>query len=278
MPASDRAAAREAGELVVVKLGGETFAEGQATLDGVVDAAERHRLVLVHGGGKRLSAWLDRLGIESRFEGGLRVTEGEALDVAVAVLGGLVNTELVAALARLGVPAVGLSGADGGLIIAERLPHLGRVGRVVGARPAVAQALVERGLVPVVAPLALDETGAICNVNADDAAAGLAAALAARLVLLTDSDGVRSADGRTIARLDEPAAEELIARGTITGGMVPKVRGALAALRAGSRGAVIAEGRATGSLRRALDDPGFGTRLVASTAHVDRDSQALSTR
>jgi acetylglutamate kinase len=249
-------------DLVVVKLGGETFAAGDAALHGVVDAAARHRLVLVHGGGKRLSAWLDRLGIESRFEAGLRVTEGEALDAAVAVLGGLVNTELVAALARLGLPVVGLTGADDRLIVAERIAHLGQVGRVVGARAEVILALVDRGIVPVVAPLALDETGAICNVNADEVAAGLAAALAARLVLLTDSDGVRSADGTTIDRLDEPDAEALIAGGTIAGGMIPKVRGALAALRAGSREVVIADGRSAGALRRALDDPAFGTRLV----------------
>jgi len=134
-------------ELVVVKLGGETFASGDEALHGVVDAAAGHRLVLVHGGGKRLTGWLDRLGIESRFEDGLRVTEGAVLDVAVAVLGGLVNSELVAAMSRLGLPVVGLTGADGGLIVAERLARLGHVGRVVGARPAVVHALIERGLI-----------------------------------------------------------------------------------------------------------------------------------
>jgi len=256
-------------ELVVVKLGGETFASGDEALHGVVDAAAGHRLVLVHGGGKRLTGWLDRLGIESRFEDGLRVTEGAVLDVAVAVLGGLVNSELVAAMSRLGLPVVGLTGADGGLIVAERLARLGHVGRVVGARPAVVHALIECGLIPVVAPLALDERGELCNVNADDVAAGLAAALAARLVLLTDTDGVRAADGRRIDRLDEPGAEALIARGTISGGMVPKVRGAIAALRAGTREVVIAEGRGPASLRRALEDPSFGTRLVRATAPIE---------
>ncbi|NJD27059.1 MAG: acetylglutamate kinase [Chloroflexi bacterium] len=252
-------------ELVVVKLGGETFAARQDALHGVVEAAARHRLVLVHGGGKRLSAWLERLGIETRFEGGLRVTDGAALEGAVAVLGGVINTELVAALSSLGLPAVGLTGADGGLIVAERLPHLGHVGRVVEALPRVIEALVDGGLVPVVAPLGIDETGAICNVNADDVAAGLAAALSARLVLLTDTDGVRSADGRTVDRLDEPLAEAMIEGGTISGGMIPKVRGALAALRAGSREVIIAEGRDAASLVRALEDPSFGTRFAPRT-------------
>jgi acetylglutamate kinase len=190
------------------------------------------------------------------------VTEGEALDVAVAVLGGLVNTELVAALSRLGLPVLGLTGADGGLVVAERLAQLGHVGRVVGARPAVIEALVDRGFVPVIAPIAIDETGELCNVNADEVAAGLAAALASRLVLLTDSDGVRAADGRQIGRLDESGAEALIADGTISGGMIPKVRGAIAALKAGSCEVAIADGRGPGALRRALDDPSFGTRIV----------------
>jgi acetylglutamate kinase len=247
----------------VVKLGGETLAEQHATLEGVAEVGRRRRLVVVHGGGKRLSSWLDRLGVQSRFEDGRRVTDDEALSVAVAVLRGLVNAELVASLQRLGSPAVGISGADGGLIRAERVPALGRVGRVTRAEPGIVDELLRAGFVPVVAPIALDEHGELCNVNADEVAAGLAAALHGRLVLLSDTDGVRDGDGKRIARLDSASAEELIAGGVISGGMIPKVRSALAAVAAGGQEVVIADGRSAGALARALDDPSFGTRLVA---------------
>jgi acetylglutamate kinase len=267
---------------IVVKLGGETLADqhatpegvapatpegvAPATLEGVAEAARTRHIVVVHGGGKRLSGWLDRLGVQSRFEDGRRVTDDEALSVAVAVLRGLVNSELVASLQRLGCPAVGISGADGGLVQAERVPALGRVGRVVGARPAIVNDLLRGGFVPVVAPIALDERGELCNVNADEVAAGLAATLHGRLVLLSDTDGVRDRDGQKIARLDPAAVEALIANGIISGGMIPKVRGALAAVAAGSGEVVIADGRSAGSLARALDDPSYGTRLVAQAS------------
>lgn len=246
----------------VLKLGGETLRDQHATLEGVAAASRRHPLVIAHGGGKRLTGWLERLGIESHFEGGRRITDDRALEAAVAVLGGVVNTELVAALQALGVQAVGLSGVDGGLIAAERVLALGLVGRVVGARPRVVEAIVGAGFVPVVAPIALDEHGQICNVNADEVAAGLAAALGGRLVMLSDTDGVQGADGRRISRLDPSQAEALVERGVISGGMIPKVRGAIAVLAAGGTEVVIADGRGPESVERALDDPAYGTRLV----------------
>jgi acetylglutamate kinase len=249
-------------EVIVVKLGGETLAEQHDMLRGVAELARKHRLVIAHGGGKRLSIWLERLGIESRWEAGRRITDDAALEVAAAVLGGLVNRELVASLERLGVSAIGLSGIDGGLLEAKRIPELGRVARITGARPGLLETLLAAGHVPVVAPLALDEAGELCNVNADEAAAGLARALRARLVLLSDTDGVRDRDGRRIERLDPVAAEGLIADGSISGGMIPKVRGALAVLDAGGPEVVIADGRSPDALRRALEDPTFGTRLV----------------
>ena len=116
---------------------------------------------------------------------------------------------------------------------------------------------------PVVAPIALDEDGAICNVNADEVAAGLAAALGGRLILLSDTDGVRNGDGQKIDRLDGRAVERLIEDGTISGGMIPKVRSALAVLAAGASDVVIADGRGPGAITRALDDPTYGTHLVA---------------
>jgi acetylglutamate kinase len=261
---SEGSAARPgATDTVVVKLGGETLAEQHETLRGVAELSGEYRLVIVHGGGKRLTGWLDRLGIESRWDAGRRVTDDAALEVAVAVLGGLVNQELVASLVALGCQAVGLSGIDGGLLVAERIPDLGRVARVVDARPELLDSLLAARHVPVIAPLALDETSRICNVNADEVAAGLARALRARLVLLSDTDGVRDGDGSRIDRLDPAGAEERIADGRISGGMIPKVRGALGVLEAGGREVVIADGRSPDALRRALSDPTFGTRLVA---------------
>ena len=225
--------------------------------------ARRRPVVLVHGGGKRITEWLERLGVPSRFEGGLRVTDAQSLEVAAAVLRGVVNSELVAALRDLGVDAVGLSGVDGGLLVAERIPELGLVARVTDLRRDLLDAILVGGQVPVVAPLARDADGIVCNVNADDAAAGIAAGLGARqLVLLTDVDGVRDADGRKLDTLTVAEAEHLIDGGVIAGGMVPKVRAALSALGWEGSEAIIADSAAERALERALDDPAFGTRIT----------------
>jgi acetylglutamate kinase len=251
-------------EIVVVKLGGTTLAEQQQVLAEVATIARRRPIVVVHGGGKRMTEWLERLGVETRFEDGLRVTDGRAIEVAAAVLRGVVNSELVAALRDLGADAVGLSGVDGGLFITERVEGMGLVAHVTGLRRDLIDGLLVAGQVPVVAPLARDEHGVVCNVNADDAAAGLAAGLGARqLVLLTDVDGVRDASGARLDTLTAAEAEAGIAAGTIGGGMVPKVRAALSALAWERSEAVIADGGAPDALARALDDPGFGTRIRA---------------
>jgi acetylglutamate kinase len=254
-------------EVLVIKLGGTTIDDQRHVLDEVAAVARRRPVVLVHGGGKRITEWLERLGVKSTFEGGLRVTDAAALEVAAAVLRGVVNSELVSTLRDVGVDAVGLSGVDGGLLIAERVPNVGLVAHVVGLRRDLIDAILVGGQVPVVAPLARDEQGIVCNVNADDAAAGIAAGLGARqLVLLTDVDGIRDANG---ARLDSVTAEEaeaLIARGVIAGGMVPKVRAALMALTWPGSEAVIADSSAPGALERSLSDPSFGTRVTAGRA------------
>jgi acetylglutamate kinase len=251
-------------EILVVKLGGTTLADQRHVLDEVALVARSRPVVLVHGGGKRMTEWLDRLGVSTRFEGGLRITDPAALEVAAAVLRGVVNSELVAALRDLGVDAVGLSGVDGGLFIAERVPELGLVAHVVGLRRDLLDALLVADQVPVVAPLARDEQGIVCNVNADDAAAGIAAGLGARqLVLLTDVDGVRDASGQRLDTLTVGEAQELISGGVIAGGMVPKVRAALGALTWPGSEAIIGDSSADGALNRALTDPTFGTRLTA---------------
>ncbi len=252
-------------EIVVVKLGGTTLAEQRQVLAEVAQVARRRPIVLVHGGGKRVTEWLERLGVQTRFENGLRVTDPAALEVAAAVLRGVVNSELVAALRDAGCDAVGLSGVDGGLLIGHRVPDVGLVATVTGVRRDLLDSLMVGGQVPVVAPLARDEEGVVCNVNADDAAAGIAAGLGARqLVLMTDVDGVRDADGNKLDSITPDEAEALIADGTIAGGMVPKVRAALAALAWEGSEAIIADGSAPDALRRSLEDPTFGTRVSAS--------------
>jgi len=255
-------------EIVVVKVGGTTLAEQRQVLAEVAHVARRRPVVLVHGGGKRMTEWLERLGIQSRFENGLRITDPAALEVAAAVLRGVVNSELVAALRDAGCDAVGLSGVDGGLLIGQRVPDLGLVATVTGIRRDLLDSLMVGGQVPVVAPLARDETGTVCNVNADDAAAGIAAGMGARqLVLMTDVDGIRDGAGNRLDTITPAEAEALIADGTIRGGMVPKVRAALAALAWKGSEAIIADGSAPDALTRALDDPTFGTR-VSARAHA----------
>jgi acetylglutamate kinase len=250
--------------IVVVKLGGTTLADQQQVLHEVAAVARQRPVILVHGGGKRMTEWLERLGVQTRFEGGLRVTDPAALEVAAAVLRGVVNSELVAALRDAGCDAVGLSGVDGGLLIGERIPGLGLVATVTGVRRDLLDSLLVGGQVPVVAPLARDEEGVVCNVNADDAAAGIAAGIGAtQLVLMTDVDGVRGKDGTRLDTVSPEEAQGLIDDGTIAGGMVPKVRAALSALSWDEAEAIIADGSADNALRRALDDPSFGTRVSA---------------
>ena len=256
-------------DILVVKLGGTTIAEQDHVLAEVAAIARRRPVVVVHGGGRRLTEWLDRMGVVTRFDGGLRVTDAASLEVAMAVLRGVINSELVGALRQHGADAVGLSGVDGGVLIAERLPEVGLVAHVVGVRRDLIDSLLVAGQVPVIAPLARDEGGVICNVNADDVAAGLGAALGSRqTVLLTDVDGVLDASGRRLPHLEADEVASLIGSGVIAGGMVPKVRAAVAAISAPGSEAVIADGSAPGALGRALSDPTFGTRVSAAVAAV----------
>jgi acetylglutamate kinase len=254
-------------DILVVKLGGTTIAEQRQVLDDVARLSRRRPVVLVHGGGQRITEWLDRLGVPTRFEGGLRVTDAAAIEVAAAVLRGVVNGELVSGLRDLGVDAVGLSGVDGGMLVAERIEGMGLVARVVGLRRDLIDSILVAGQVPVVAPLARDEDGVVCNVNADDVTAGIASGLGARqTVFMTDVDGVRGAGGARIADMTAARAERLIAEGVISGGMIPKVRAALAALTTDGSEAVIADGSVDGALVRATEDPTFGTHVRRAPA------------
>lgn len=254
------------GRTVVVKLGGSTLGAHDTSL---ADVALLQRLgvrvTVVHGGGAGISAWLKRIGLEARFVRGLRVTDAPTLEVACMVLAGKINKELVSQLLALGAPAVGLSGADGGLLRArQRDPELGFVGEVTAVDPALLNALLSAGFLPVVAPLAVSDAGQLLNVNADTAAGDVARGLGAeRVVFLTDVPGVAGADGRTLARLTAAEVHALIASGVIHGGMIPKVEACLHALQ-GARAAQIVDGRvAHGLLRALLASDGGGTSITA---------------
>lgn len=258
---------------LVVKLGGTTIVEQRDLLREIVVERRVRPIVVVHGGGKRLTEWLERLGVASHFAAGRRVTDDATLEVFLAVIGGVINAELTAALIELGVDAVGLRGIDGGLIRGPRADGLGRVIADPVADAALLETLLGAGRLPVLAPMGLDPDGSICNVNADDAAAAVSAALGGELVLMTDMDGVRDGAGQRIEELTPEAAERLIEQGVIAGGMVPKVRSALRALGPRSRAdrAVIADGRTAAALHRALHE-GSGTGFRISGRHVPQRS------
>jgi acetylglutamate kinase len=254
-------------DILVMKIGGSVLGEEAAALDVVAALNDSgHSLVIVHGGGPLATEWSGRLGLETRFIRGLRVTDAATRDVALATLTGLANTRVVAALIARGVPAVGLSGVDGGMLRAEREDaELGLVGRVSLVDSALLEELLEAGRVPVVAPAALDKKdGEILNVNGDSAAGALAASLGARLlVFVTDVPGVRAKDGKVIASLDATRAKALVDDGTIEGGMVPKVEACLIAASAGCRCAIVAA-RGADAIERLLTGEQVGTVFEAA--------------
>ena len=214
-------------------------------------------VVLVHGGGRAVERLLQSLRIQSRFVEGRRETSPEAMAVVEMVLSGSVNKQLAAGLTAAGVPAVGISGRDGGLVRARLLPGLGRVGAPERVDPAPIRALWAAGYVPVVSPVASGPAGEAVNVNADEAALGIARALGATtLVYLSDVDGVRVGD-RTAETLTPDQTRRRIEDGTIAGGMALKVRVALDAAAAGIPEVVIA-----GKARLRGEFP--GTRIVGN--------------
>lgn len=247
-------------QLTVVKIGGSTLGQHDTTLDDVAALhAEGHRFVIVHGGGATITEWLEKHGVESRFVRGLRVTGEATLEVVVAVLAGLVNKRLIAELQARGAHAVGLSGADGGILRARRYdPELGFVGEITSVDADGLREAVDGAGVLVLAPIAI-EVGddamlpQLLNVNADTAAGEVAAAMGAdRLVFLTDVPGVKDGQETVRSRLSMSDATALIETGAVKGGMIPKV---YAAIRAASAGVatVIADGRKEGTLLALLE-------------------------
>lgn len=260
---------------LVLKLGGRALeapgalAECAAALHDLARAGEPAPATLVvHGGGAEVSTWCTRAGLTPRFVDGLRVTDPATLEIATAVLAGLSNKRLVALLRAHGLDAVGLAALDGGIARVRRHPDtatLGEVGEIVSIDPSLLAQLLAAGRVPVLASLGDDGAGALLNLNADDVAAALAAALPAReLVLLSDTPGLML-EGTLVRTLDEPELARVLAHAEVTGGMRPKLRAAQTALAAGVQRVHIAAWQGAGTLA-AL----FAGTATATTIHATR--------
>ena len=274
---------RYSGKTILIKFGGHAmgkadyvnaFAADIALLDQV-----GARPVVVHGGGPQIGEMLKKLQIESSFIDGLRVTDEATVSIVEMVLAGGINKALVAAIAGAGGRAVGVSGKDGGLITARKLMamakasdsaiqqavDLGFVGEPSHVDVTVLNALMQHHLIPVVAPVGSGEDGRTYNINADTAAGAIAAALnATRMLMLTDVTGVLDKNGKLISSMTISQAEALIHDGTVSGGMIPKVKTCIDAVQGGAEGAVIMDGRAPHALLVELfTEHGIGTMITA---------------
>jgi acetylglutamate kinase len=227
---------------IVVKIGGAALEDAfvlRKCAKAIAELAQDgHRVAVVHGGGGALTRMLKQLGKQSEFVGGLRVTDAETRDVALMVLGGLINKKMVAAIQASGMPAVGFCGGDGMTFRARkklvRGNDLGFVGEICFAEPCWIETLWQQGGIPVLASLALGADGEYYNVNADEMAAACAAACHANaLIFLTDVPGVKDAEGSVIPWLSTKEAEDLVAHSVVSGGMLPKLRACKQALKQG---------------------------------------------
>ena len=254
---------------VVIKVGGRALDREGAARELAVAVSPLHgQAVLVHGGGAEVSAWSARLGLTPSFVDGRRVTDPLTLQVAAAVLAGLVNKRMVAALRAADVDAVGLAALDGGMVETVPHPHAGRLGEVgaIGhVSPALLETLLAQGRVPVLASIGAC-AGRLLNLNADDLAAAIAGALSARaLILLSDAPGVRLG-GAVAARLTAEQARSALAGADVTGGMRAKLECAEVALLAGVPAVHIAAWAGPHTLTALLAEGGVGTTLVAAEA------------
>ena len=253
---------RYAGTAFVVKYGGHAMGDDQLAMNFARDIVLLKQVginpVVVHGGGPQIGQMLERLRLKSEFIDGLRVTDAATIEVVEMVLAGTINKQIVAAINAAGGRAVGLSGKDANLIVAEKLRRtkrdpeshieraidLGLVGEPKKVNPEILAVLAREGFIPVVAPVGMGEDGQTYNINADTAAGAIAGALqAARFYLLTDVRGVLDKSGALVAELTLAEIAALIADGTIKGGMIPKVETCMDAVRRGVDAAVILDGR-----------------------------------
>jgi len=270
---------RFAGRIVVIKYGGnalngstEADAASAFARDIALLQAVGFKPVVVHGGGPQISAMMERLGKQPEFRNGLRVTDEETIAIASMVLLGTINPQLVSAVSSHGAKAVGISGQDAGLLrVTQRDPALGFVGDVQSVDPSVVMSALNSGSVPVIATIGSDESGQAYNVNADTAAAAIAVSLGAdKLIYLTDIEGIREDKNEPSSLLRHTnvgAIEILLERGSIDGGMIPKVQSCLHALREGVDEVHVLDGRIPHVLLIELfTDAGIGTMITGSPA------------
>ena len=263
---------RFSGTTVVVKYGGNAMSDDLTVFaeDVVLLHSVGIKVVVVHGGGPQIKVMLDKLGIESKFKDGLRVTDADTLDVVRMVLVGKVNRDIVASLNTHGPVAVGVSGEDASLLqVIAADPALGFVGEVQEVSTGVLDRLLAQDIVPVVATIGVDEGGQAYNINADTAAGAIAEALGAeKLVYLTDIEGIRRDVGDPSSSISTIAADDLqslIADGTVTEGMIPKVASCVAAVKGGVGHAHILDGRVPHALLLEIfTDEGIGTMVTSS--------------
>jgi len=259
-------------QTIVIKYGGSAMADADLRASFAIDVVLLKyigmRPVIVHGGGPQIGSILARLGVETRFVDGLRVTDDQTMEVVEMVLCGKVNREIVELIQRGGGRAIGLTGSDGGMLrVTRRLApdrDLGRVGRVESVDTSAITAATDADFVPVIAPIGVDAGGVSHNVNADEAAGAIAGALgAAKLILLTDVEGVKDASGRLVRELSVAEARKLTAEGAIREGMLPKLDCCLHALEKGVARAHVVDGRVLHAiLLEIFTDGGVGTLLV----------------
>ena len=271
-----------AGTTVVIKFGGHAMAspelKGLFAEDVVFLKYLGINPVVVHGGGPQIGAVMERMGLKPRFIDGHRITDEETMDIVEMVLAGKINKDIVASIQRAGGKAVGLSGKDGFLLQARRkklkvaragagqpeLIDIGLVGEVTAVDPDVVRALEEWDFIPVISPIGVDAAGHTYNLNADTAAAAVAAALKAqKLVYLTDAEGVLDKEGALLPSLNRERIGKLIRKGVITGGMIPKVNYCLQALEGGVRQTHVIDGRLEHAILLELfTERGIGTEIL----------------
>ena len=274
---------RYAGATVVIKYGGHAMGDAEVGRAFAQDVALLKRSgvnpIVVHGGGPQIGAMLSKLGVESRFEGGLRVTDAETMRVAEMVLAGSINKEIVSLIGAEGEWAIGLCGKDGNMVVAEKADHtvrdphsaierevdLGFVGRPIEVDRTLLDMLAQSRMIPVIAPVAPGRAGETYNINADTFAGAIAGGVEAkRLLFLTDVPGVLDRDGNLVKQLSVAAARDMIGAGIISGGMIPKVETCVQAIERGVEGVVILNGRTPHAvLLELFTEVGAGTLIVA---------------
>ena len=253
--------------LTVIKIGGSTLGSHDTTLMDLVELQKKgEKFVVIHGGGKTISEWMEKQGIRPKFVNGLRVTDSQSLDIVVAVLTGVINKSIVASINSLGGRAIGISGADGNMVSAEIAdPELGYVGKIKSVDTAPIEAILEAGYIPVIAPVGIhsdsDDHSKLLNINADTVAGYVSSSINAdRMVFLTDVEGVLDSSKRLISRMTKRQADSLVASHVIDGGMIPKMEACIEALLGGAISQIV-DGRAPGALKDVVSGHKLGTRI-----------------